>query len=500
MVPKNGSLRTQAADDARPAATLVIMREAGTGFEVLLTRRPRHMRFMAGASVFPGGAIAPADRDPRWADASALSPAAAGEELGEEPRDPLAAYVAAMREAFEEVGFIAGRGPLDRLARARADDPAAFLDGCLELGIVLATDEMVPVGRWVTPLGAPIRFDTYFFLIAAPPGWEPDPDPHEVDGCRWITPAAALDELATGAITMGPPTVELLQRLNAHGSITETFTALRESRIGLSDVFTMRLSPLVTIVLTPNPSVMTGPGTNTYVVGTGPTAVIDPGMDDEAYLDVVTKAAGDVAVILVTHRHPDHIGGVAALHQTTGAPVRAFGSEAIAGIAVVPIADDETVWVGGAELRALHTPGHASDHLCFLLEDAAILFAGDNVLGEGTAVIAPPDGDMADYLESLERLSRLQIDRIFTGHWRPLDGGRAVIEGYIAHRRAREGRILEALGPEPAELDAIVAHAYSDTPEHLHPIAAYSARAHLDMLEKEGRVTRMNESWSISRR
>jgi glyoxylase-like metal-dependent hydrolase (beta-lactamase superfamily II) len=126
---------------------------------------------------------------------------------------------------------------------------------------------------------------------------------------------------------------------------------------------------------------------------------------------------------------------------------------------------------------------------------AASLFAGDNVLGEGTAVIAPPDGDMRAYMASLERLRSLELDRIFPGHFRPLDGGRAVIDGYIAHRRQREARILAALEDGPASMDEIVAIAYADTPAALHPVARYSAQAHLEMLESDGRARRIDDHW-----
>ena len=147
-------------------------------------------------------------------------------------------------------------------------------------------------------------------------------------------------------------------------------------------------------------------------------------------------------------------------------------------------------------MRALYTPGHASDHLCFLLEDAASLFAGDNILGEGTAVIAPPDGNMADYLATLRRLRDLHIDRIFPGHFRPLDGGRAVIGGYLAHREQRREAVLAALRGGASTPEEIVSVVYTDTPEHLHPIAALQVRSMLGLLEEEGVAERSEERWS----
>jgi len=225
-------------------------------------------------------------------------------------------------------------------------------------------------------------------------------------------------------------------------------------------------------------------------VGRGPTAVIDPGVDDVAYLDKLVELDGDITYILITHRHADHVGGVAELQRRTGAIVRAYGDAPAGGCEVQPVADGDLIEVGSARLMALHLPGHASDHLGFSLEGTASLFAGDNVLGEGTAVIAPPDGDMADYMHTLERLAQMHIDRIYTGHFKPLDGGTAVIRGYIEHRRAREQAVLDAVrsadrAVTPEEVVEIV---YTDVPTALHPIARFSVEAHLLMLSNGGYV------------
>ena len=469
--------------EPRLAATLALLRGSARGLEVLLTVRPPEMRFMGGAVVFPGGAVAPADGDERWGRATSGLP-----ERGAAP------FICALREAFEEVGFVIGTGPLDSLPRNAT--PEGFLGACLKLGVQLATDRLVPAGRWVTPAGAPVRFDAHFFAVGVPAGWEPVADPREVAECRWATPSQALDELAAGEVAMAPPTVEMLQRLDAFESVSDALEGFATTEgIGNEKILSMRLSPFVHVILAPNPGVMTGPGTNTYVFGAGPTVVIDPAVDDADYVESVLGVAGEVAAILVTHRHSDHVGGTLALAERTGAPIRAFGDHPAGGMEVLPVADTQRVVVGSVGLTALHTPGHASDHLSFFFEEGASLFAGDNVMGEGTAVIAPPDGNMTEYIASLERLRSLDIDRIYPGHFRPLHGGAAIIDGYLAHRGEREAKILSALGSDARDLDEIVASAYSDTPAGLHAVARYTALAHLDKLVTEGRAERIDDLW-----
>ncbi|MBA2311456.1 MAG: MBL fold metallo-hydrolase [Actinobacteria bacterium] len=484
--------------EPRPAATVVLLRDAPGGYEVLLTIRPRHLRFMGGAAVFPGGALAEADTDPRWERASRRTAAQAAAALGPSDGAELGAlgpFVCALREAFEEVGWLCGDG-VDALERAAAEDPARFLQACLDHGVRLGTDELIPAGRWVTPLGSPIRFDARFFLARAEPSWEPAPDATEVAGCRWLTPRAALDALGAGDIIMAPPTIEMLQRLESFSGAAEALLAATEERAPRGRVQRARLSPLVQTVLAPNASRMTGPGTNTYIVGAGTTAIIDPAVPDDEYLDEVAAAQGEPAFIAVTHRHPDHVGGAERLSGRLGIPVRAFGKEPAGGAAVDPLADQDVLEISGARLKALHTPGHSSDHLCFLLEGVASLLSGDVILGEGTSVIAPPDGDMRAYLESLRRLRELDLQRIYPGHFRPLDGGDEVIDRYLAHRAERARAIGTILKKGPATPEQIVAAVYTQTDEQLHDLARESVRAHLEMLRTAGRARVEDDRWT----
>lgn len=174
----------------------------------------------------------------------------------------------------------------------------------------------------------------------------------------------------------------------------------------------------------------------------------------------------------------------------------AFGGEGPEAQFVTRVlSDGEEIRFDGVSLRALHTPGHASNHLCFHLPAESALFAGDLIAGFGTVVIAPPDGNMGDYLRSLERLKKLDVGRIYPGHGPVIEDGRVKLDEYIAHRRDRERQVLDALASGLQEIPAMVNHIYADVPEVLHPMAERSVLAHLEMLEADGRVEREGTSW-----
>lgn len=481
----------------RPASTVVLLRDSARGLEVLLTVRPKNMRFMGGATVFPGGAVAPEDVDARWAEASRITPEEAAGLLDEsDGHVALGWLVCALREAFEEVGFVLGDGPVAGLPRDAS--PGEFLSACSRAGVRLGTDELVPAGRWVTPHGSPVRYDARFFVGRVPDGWEPLPDPSEVAACSWMTAPEALAEFASGTALMAPPTAAMLQKLETFASVDAALDGLRTATLRWDEkIYRVRLSPLVQLVLAPNPGLLTGPGTNTYIVGSSPSLVIDPAVEDHEYIEEVVGAAGAVAAILVTHRHPDHVGGVATLAERWDVEVRAFGDAAAAGRPVRPLLDGEVLHFGGGSLETVFAPGHAAEHVCFWLSQEDALFSGDNVLGEGTSVIAPPDGDMKAYLDTLRRLEVLGPRRIYPGHFRPLDDGVGVLQRYRQHRKEREDKIVAALADGPVTLEVVVTRAYDDTPVELHPAAQMSALAHLGALEVEGRVRQTSDAWEL---
>jgi glyoxylase-like metal-dependent hydrolase (beta-lactamase superfamily II) len=258
-------------------------------------------------------------------------------------------------------------------------------------------------------------------------------------------------------------------------------------------------SPRVAVALGQNPGVFTGPGTNTYLVGTGAERILlDTGSGHAEYLPVLDAALARVGCriqeIVLTHGHVDHIGGAAGVISRHGRlrvskrPHARF--DASHPVEVTPIDDGDVVRTEGATLRALHTPGHAEDHLCFVLEEEGSIFSGDNVLGVGTTVIPAEGGDLLDYLRSLERMLGEAPPVIYPAHGPRIDDGCAKIREYIAHRLAREQQILAALETGREEIPDIVAQVYAAYPAQLQLAARSSVCSHLLKLEREGRVRR----------
>lgn len=253
------------------------------------------------------------------------------------------------------------------------------------------------------------------------------------------------------------------------------------------------------LVLAPNPSPMTLTGTNTYVVGTGKVAVIDAGPDIPEHVAAVLESAqrrGKLELLLVTHYHPDHLPAARRLRERTGAPL--FAHPSIPGVDRA-LGDGERVRLDGMEFRTLFTPGHSRDHFCFLLEDGGYLFSGDLVLGSGSVTIGPPDGNLGDYMASLERLLGLcqerPLSRILPGHGPVVDRPQEKLQEYLEHRRTREAQVLEALTAGRARVDEIVALLYAEVDPRLHHAAGRNVIAHLEKLEHEARVVRRGESW-----
>ncbi len=257
----------------------------------------------------------------------------------------------------------------------------------------------------------------------------------------------------------------------------------------------VRLSDRVVRVTQDNPGVFTGPGTNTYVIGAGggPAFVLDPGEEDDGHFEAVLDAIGDrkVAAVLISHAHRDHWPLAPRIAARFGSRIRAFGEQP-PFTAGPRLEDGDRLASGAATLVALHTPGHASDHLCFLLEEERAVFTADLAMGWSTSIIAPPDGNLNQYMASLERLLELGrgdgIDVLHPGHGesiaRPLDRIREIHR----HRQQRSDQAFEAIAAGVATVPEMVERIYADVDRRLHGPAAFSLRAHLDALVEEGRV------------
>ena len=262
------------------------------------------------------------------------------------------------------------------------------------------------------------------------------------------------------------------------------------------------LAPGIRRLLAPNPSMMTGPGTNTYLFGVSEIAVVDPGPEIDAHIDAIVEAAGaPVRWVLATHTHPDHSPGAMALAARTGAEVlgrpapehgpqdRSFSPARLLG-------DGDALETGEFTLEAVHTPGHASNHLCYRHAATNWLVTGDQVIDGSTVVINPPDGDMRDYIESLRRLKAMNCDALLPGHGDRIGDPERAIDRIIEHRRLRERKVLAAVRQHPRLTShELVPRVYQDVSPHLFPLAERSLLAHLLKLEKDGFALCHGDAW-----
>jgi glyoxylase-like metal-dependent hydrolase (beta-lactamase superfamily II)/8-oxo-dGTP pyrophosphatase MutT (NUDIX family) len=508
---------------ARPASSVVLTRRTERGLEVFWVRRGQQLKFAGGFFAFAGGRVDAAD---------ALLPMDGAEGLDGEERACLAA---ALRELFEETGVLAVPGAervpeaerravrLELTARegkkAKAPPPGEPLFSKLLSAHGLRADARVllPAGRWITPPSVPTRFDTRFYLVALPANEAAEVWPGELADGEWITPGAALARWDDGTALLHPPAWHTLkclaERAAAAGDAHAALPMLQDpsrapwsAMLPIKDFVVQRMEFQRGVLIFPlrTPTLPPATHTNTLLLGDDRLAVVDPGSpweEEQALLENELHrlaALGRRAVeIVLTHYHHDHVAGAMPLSARLGLPIAAHQATAdrLRGEVRIDriIADDEPLPYGPRGWRALHLPGHTLGHLCFLEQGSGAVVAGDLVAGGSTVVIDPPEGDMADYLRSLDRLLALSPRTLYPAHGQVVPAGAELLNGYVAHRMEREAKVAAALlahaprGPAlPAEL---VPAAYAEISPELYPLAERSLLAHLLKLVKDGRAS-----------
>ncbi|HEX7866813.1 MAG TPA: MBL fold metallo-hydrolase [Variovorax sp.] len=528
----------------RPAATVLLLRDSAAGIEVLMTRRSATASFAPGAYVFPGGHIDEADEAAKRIATRRPT----------QSRVQRTQAIAAIREAFEELGILlahhADGSPVSAEEVASMDRGntagTAFADQCAAHGLVLDSDRVFTFAHWMTDRDLPRRFDVPFLVARMPEGQSPTADENEQFEPCWVHPADALVRHEAGTFFMIFPTVRTLQRMAAYATVDALLAACAGElplwtscpRAGLLkgedarymehespygelalvcpdgqvlhalDWQSEQPVPLLKNVMrltAPNPSAMTGPGTNSYIVGDAATGyiVIDPGPNDFDHIGRLWRATqGDIRMIVCTHSHADHSPGAAPLQ----ALCKNGSKPPILGLASKPTAratarftpereldDGERLVLSGTDaagdavahtLRVIHTPGHAANHLCLVLEEDGLLFSGDHILNGSTTVVDPPDGDMSAYLDSLDTLDAAceagGIDFILPAHGYVIGFARTAIAMLKAHRLKREAKIAAAMQKLPEGTpDDWLPLAYDDVPERMWPVAARSLAAHV---------------------
>jgi ribonuclease/clavin/mitogillin len=495
----------------KDAAAIILLRQDTdpANPEVFWVKRSDKLAFLSGFHAFPGGQI----------DAGDATVA-----VRNSPNPETAAMISgAARELFEELGVLVVRGGdtltkgqrvslLDDLEAGRMSWPALLDHYELHLD---ATD-FTFVGRWVTPPFNARRFDTWFFLVNCPVRQEPNVVAGELAEGEWLTARDAYHRWQSDEVVAVPPTLHALRTLasGVNADLVERFLSIPEAHGNPERRITFRPNYICFPVRTPTRP----PATHTccYIVHNSREMLIfDPGSpyeDEQAALaacvDDMISEGRQVREIILTHLHPDHVGGVNALktHLGGSVPVAAHAQTATVLTDVHVdrfIHDNDVITLEGEpqiRLRALHTPGHALGHLCFHDEQRGVLLTGDNIVGFGSVLIDPPQGNMRDYLASLERMRSLpNLTVLLGGHGPAVATPYQKIDEYISHRLERERNILAAVHAGATTPQEIVARVYTDVSPKAYPLAERAVLAHLEKLCDEGEVSAANGSWEATR-
>jgi endoribonuclease LACTB2 len=492
----------------KDAAAVILLRPDTnpTNPEVFLVKRSTRLAFLGGFQAFPGG---------QWETNDTEAPV---ENCAD--RERAAMIGCAARELFEEVGVLLAGGSQTLTAGQRAsllDDLESKRMTWSELlrhyGLHLDGRDFTFVGRWVTPPFAPRRFDTWFFLANCPAKQQPRvTEDSELESGEWIAARDAYAKWERSEVVAVPPVLHALKTLagGLTDDLVDRFLSVPQARREPTRRIEFHPNYICFPVRTPTKPPATH--TNCYLIyNSNEILVIDPGSpyEDEqlaladAIDDLITERR-TVREIVLTHVHPDHVAGVNTLNdhlqvrQGARVPVAAhrLTAESLKNQVIVDrfIEDDEVLELNGEPpitLRAIYTPGHARGHLCFYDDRTGALISGDNIVGFGSVLIDPPEGNMCDYFDSLKRMRALpNISVLFGGHGPAIANPYQKIDEYITHRLQREELILAAVRNGAATPREIVAQAYADISPQAHAMAERAVAAHLEKLEADGLVVR----------
>ena len=488
--------------DAVPkdAAAVILLRAEDNGRvpQVFWARRGERLAFLGGFYAFPGGQRDASDAETRVENCDDLETAAM--------------ISCAARELFEETGVLAARGA-DSLTKGQLasllddfqSERMSFPELLDHYGLYLDAQDFRFAGRWVTPPFSPRRFDTWFFMVRCPRKQEPHILTGEFESGEWISAQEAYARWERAEALVAPPVLHALKTLagGLTDDLIERFLAVPQAH--RQPVRRIEFLPGFICFPVRTPTKPPATHTNCYIVGSREFVVIDPASPYEeeqaalaACVDDLLSEGRTVSEIILTHLHPDHIGGVNALSVHLGGrvPVAAhrLTAEALRGTINVNrfIEDGDVIELDREprlSLRAMHTPGHARGHLCFYEERTGALITGDNIVGLGSVLIDPPEGNMSDYLQSLERLRALpKLSVLFGAHGPAVGAPRAKIEEYIAHRLEREQNILAAVRAGLSSASEIVARVYTDVHPKAHAMAERAVIAHLEKLKADNLV------------
>lgn len=492
----------------KDAAAVILLRQGTdpSNPEVFWVRRSEKLAFLGGFHAFPGGQLDAEDALTRVENCADI--------------DAAAMIACAARELFEELGVLVARGA-ERLTKGQR---ASLLDD-LESGrmsfpkllahfeLFLDANDFTFVGRWVTPPFSARRFDTWFFLVNCPPKQEPQVVPGELETGEWTAAREAYARWQRSEVLCVPPVLHGLTTLA--GGITDDLVERFLSDPHAHGEPTRRIEFYPGFICFPvrTPTKPPATHTNCYIIGSREVVILDPASPYQEEQDALAACVDEllaegrvVREIILTHLHPDHVGGVNALIEHLRGVVTVAAhrltAEALDGTIPVDrlIEDGELIELAGysntntdssLSLRAMHTPGHARGHLCFYEERTGALVTGDNIVGLGSVLIDLPEGNMRDYLQTLERLRGLpHLTVLFGAHGPAMGNPRAKIDEYIAHRLEREENILAAVRAGACTPAEIVALVYTDVHPKAHQMAERAVLAHLEKLEADQLVKR----------